>query len=373
MSGYYQGTYIIYITVMFIICLCTAIAISQETTPRLLKSSNTQYIKAWILSLGFALFLGFRPYLIMLSDTYGYAVFYSSGNFDALLSFSSEPIWLYFQKALFSIGCPTDLFIALITFLYIGAHFYVCRKWFGPNVLIALLFCFTTMSFYAYATNTLRCGMAAAVMLVAFSRYPLKIEKPVNLAIFVMLAIVAIGIHNSLVLSLLSFLAAVFVCRKTKYALCFWFLCVVLSLIIGSTMREFLIGFGFADDRFSGYINAGDDLDKMARNFSRTGFRWDFLAYSVVPIVWGCYVVMKRKITNQFYVTLLNTYILANSFWVLVITAQQSDRFAYISWYLYAFVLSYPLLKFNLLKKQGLLTAIFLMCQVLFITLMFLR
>ena len=36
-------------------------------------------------------------------------------------------------------------------------------------------------------------------------------------------------------------------------------------------------------------------------------------------------------------------YILANTFWILVIRANFSDRFAYLSWFIYSAVLIYPL------------------------------
>ena len=76
--------------------------------------------------------------------------------------------------------------------------------------------------------------------------------------------------------------------------------------------------------------------------------------YSAIPIILGYYITIKRKIENKKYSILLSTYLLANAFWIMVIRAQFSDRFAYLSWFLYPVVLSYPLLKMDIWgRKQG--------------------
>lgn len=91
----------------------------------------------------------------------------------------------------------------------------------------------------------------------------------------------------------------------------------------------------------------------MARMFSHTGFRWDFLIFSAVPIWWGWHVTNRLKSKDRSYEIVLNTYILANSIWVMVSRAAFSNRFAMLSWFLYFLVMAYPLLKFELYKNQG--------------------
>ena len=68
----------------------------------------------------------------------------------------------------------------------------------------------------------------------------------------------------------------------------------------------------------------------------------------MMPILLGYYVVIKRGISNRTYLILLNTYTLANAFWVMVIRANFSNRFAYLSWFMFPIVLAYPLFKFNI-------------------------
>ena len=128
-----------------------------------------------------------------------------------------------------------------------------------------------------------------------------------------------------------------------------WLLSIVVSLLMGDVVADFFANLGF-DDRLNRYImtEANEDL------FSSTGFRWDFLLYSAVPIVIGYYILVKKRTYNLTYLLLLGTYILTNSFWVMVIRAQYSNRFAYLSWFLYPIVICYPLLKLKIWPKtQG--------------------
>lgn len=46
-----------------------------------------------------------------------------------------------------------------------------------------------------------------------------------------------------------------------------------------------------------------------------------FLLYSCVPILLGYYVLQKRKVQDRIYLLLMNTYVLANAFWIIVINA----------------------------------------------------
>ena len=109
----------------------------------------------------------------------------------------------------------------------------------------------------------------------------------------------------------------------------------------------------------------------LFRSYTKTGFRWDFLLYSFMPILLGWYVIFKKKVINSTYQLLLGTYIFANAFWIMVIRAEFSNRFAYLSWFLYPIVLAYPLLKFKLWPKtQGQKTAMIMFAHLAFTLIM---
>ncbi len=86
-------------------------------------------------------------------------------------------------------------------------------------------------------------------------------------------------------------------------------------------------------------------------------FRWDFLLYSSMPILIGAYTLFVRKIYNNTYLILLGTYMYANSFWILVIRGLFSNRFAYLSWFIYPIVLAYPILNLPVFEKNHSLKA----------------
>lgn len=50
----------------------------------------------------------------------------------------------------------------------------------------------------------------------------------------------------------------------------------------------------------------------------------------------------------------------------MVIRAASSNRFAYLSWFLYGIVLAYPLLNFKIFNQQGLVIAALLLSQIIF-------
>ena len=149
-------------------------------------------------------------------------------------------------------------------------------------------------------------------------------------------------------------MAVAFLIKSPKVMFGFWLFSIVLSLIAGGPISNLLASLGF-DERLSDYITA--DVDEG--RFSHTGFRWDFLLYSSMPILLGYYLIFKKKVFNRTYLLLLGTYIYANAFWIMVIRAEYSNRFAYLSWFLYPIVLCYPLLRLKIWPKtQGQKTAI---------------
>jgi hypothetical protein len=61
-------------------------------------------------------------------------------------------------------------------------------------------------------------------------------------------------------------------------------------------------------------------------------------------------MMLRMLRSDPFYVRLVNTYLMANGFWVLVINTSFSNRFAYLSWFLMPWVLIYPFLPGKVLR-----------------------
>lgn len=115
----------------------------------------------------------------------------------------------------------------------------------------------------------------------------------------------------------------------------------------------------------------GEDSDAM-QHFANTGFRLDFLLYSAVPVIMVWYLTIKRNFNDFTYNIIANTYILANSFWIIVIRAAYTNRFAYLSWFLYPIVIVYPLVRMKVWENQNQKVAWILMAYVGFTVTMFL-
>ena len=72
-----------------------------------------------------------------------------------------------------------------------------------------------------------------------------------------------------------------------------------------------------------------------------------------MPIYLAYIVIIKREIYDKLYIILINTYIFSNSFWIMVINSLNSNRFAYLSWFMYPIVIAYPLLKLEIWPDQN--------------------
>ncbi len=305
-----------------------------------IKRGQNNFVFAIFVSLIFALFLGGRPiYSGQFGDSANYAITYYRYNMGQNVYNGGEGEWLW-AKMMSEASRSLDIstFFTIVDLLYFGFTLWTCKRLCPNNIMVALLFMIGAFSFYTYAVNGIRNGLACSIVLLVIS-YMTK-GKP-NLIIAVPLSIFAMAIHRTTILPLTSLFVSVFFIKKFKWAYTFWILAILISLVAGGFMTNVFAGLGF-DERMVKYTQ-GNIHDQ----YDNTGFRWDFLIYSMMPILLGYYIVVKHGIRDKAYEILLSTYTLSNAFWVMVIRANYSNRFAYLSWFMYPLVLVYPLLNIN--------------------------
>jgi hypothetical protein len=232
-----------------------------------------------------------------------------------------------------------NFFFFLCAVIYVLPLYIISKKWFNNYWFISFLILVGSFSFWGFGTNGVRNGLASSIFLLAVSR-----DKRV---FQIGLLILAIGVHKSLILPIFGFIFAQFF-NKPKVMIAFWLLCIPLSLAAGGFWENLFANLGFEDDRLS-YLTDGNVNDD---DFSSTGFRWDFLMYSATAVYAGWYFIVKKGFEDKIYFWLFNTYVFANAFWILVIRANFSNRFAYLSWFMMALVIVYPFLKMELMKNQ---------------------
>lgn len=301
-------------------------------------------------SLFFIIFFGLRPISIVFVDTVNYNSTYqilqTYGTLDADLPAEFDSDWLfYYTMALCAQVVDINCFFVIVMYFYIVMMFTGCRKldkWHGATLMA---FCVGAFSFYGYAVNGIRNGVACSFVILAISSV-CKGERVWP----IFLSFIAISCHKSTALPLACMFFTYFV-RSPKYMFLAWFGAIGISLLFGESITSLMSLISY-DERLAEIGKTGEEVANEWGVEMENRFRWDFLLYSSMPILVGWYTLFVRKIYNNTYLILLGTYIYANAFWVLVIRDLFSNRFAYLSWYLYPIVLAYPLLNLPVFEKN---------------------
>lgn len=346
----------IYIYTLLIISLGYALFMQGQNVGFIFQKSNNILVFSYIIL--FVLLAGLRPLSYVFVDTMNYAHMYSLYESGHKIFDPNSKEWL-FEWMLYYCSSVMNVqsFFLLIEFLYILPVLWACYKFIPNHYLLMFIFCMGAFSFFSYGVNGIRNGMACSLIIAALACVNgNKREKIIG----GLLCFAAFNIHRSTALPILCIIGSFFV-KDSRYIMGFWLFSIIISLVAGGPIEQFFISLGF-DDRMEGY--SSENIDVTA--FSSTGFRWDFLLYSSMPIALGYYVLFVRKVWDKNYLLLLNTYILCNSFWVMMIRASFSNRFAYLSWFMYALVLAYPCLKLPVWKNQGSSAALILLAHFAF-------
>lgn len=354
--------YPVFIYSLLFLTIGYTVSISKYGTSLIQRNTNQPLVLIYIFL--FVLLVGLRPVSGYFGDTVNYAHTYNLFANGILLYDSESKEWL-FKWLMYHCSQVMDVydFFLIVEILYVVPVLWACKKLVPNHALLMFLVCMGAFSFFTYGTNGIRNGMACSLIIAALACVHGNLIQKVMGGI---LAFLAFNIHRSTALPIVCILATFFI-KDTRLILGWWITSISLSLVAGGPIEAFFTGLGF-DDRMETY--SSDNID--ASVFSSTGFRWDFLLYSAMPIWLGYYVVIKRKIWDKNYLLLLHTYILCNSFWVMMIRASYSNRFAYLSWFLYALVLIYPCLKLPIWKDQGKKTALIILGHLGFTLFMYL-
>ena len=238
-----------------------------------------------------------------------------------------------------------DIFFLLCSFLYIFPLYLSSKKIFKEYWFYSFFILACSFSFWAAGVNGIRAGIASSFLIIGLSR-----EKKLSSVIWFFLAV---SFHKSMVIPVLAFLIAS-IYRNSKFYLIIWLLAIPLSYAIGNFFENLFISTGLLEEEVSVYFS--DEIDKGIKN-SEVGFRWDFILYSCIPVFTGWYFIFKKNYVDKLYITFFNCYLIANTFWILVIRANFSNRFAYLSWFIMGIIVVFPFLKISWFKKQHVILA----------------
>jgi len=300
-------------------------------------------------------YIGQRPISYLFGDTMNYYRGYMAYERGAAISKNvGDYGWHVFMRAAAQV-MSIHTFFTIIAFIYIFPMYRISRIFFKAYWYYAFLMFIVSFSFFTYGVNGIRNGAAASLFLWGISYH----RKKLIMAIFFFLAI---QFHKTLFLPILAYLATFFY-NNPKIYFKGWLACIPLSLILGGFWIALFTSLGFGDDRLAGYLTGEAEAN--------SGFRWDFIFYSAFAVFAGWYFIIKRKYTDKVYFQLFNTYLICNGFWILVIRANFSNRFAYLSWFMMAIVIIYPLLKQQFFKNQHIMIGKILLAYFAFTFLMY--
>ena len=327
--------YLVHLVILSMITIVYFFEMRKKGGQILVNRKKTSFIPLLYAGL-FTIVIGLRPISYVFGDTVNYANTYARFAADPIPPFASRDTLFYIVMWFFAHHVEIYWFFLFCEILYMFPMVIACKRMFRNNTDIAILFCMAAFSFFTYGVNGVRNGIACSMVMMAVSLF--KGSSRDNI-ICIIVSIIAYCIHASSLLPLVCLAATHFI-RSPRWFFRFWVLSIVISLVAGSSISNFFANLGF-DDRLSDYILSESDEDI----FSAVGFRWDFLLYSAVPIVYGYYIIVRKRVYDPTYIKILGTYILANAFWIMVIRANYSNRFAYLSWFLFPIALAYPSVK----------------------------
>lgn len=308
-----------------------------------IQKTGSQPVIPLLLCLALTFWMGFRPISgAAFGDTANYALEYATMDARHIsMDWSGEWVWQWLMNGCKALGLSINAFFTIVAAGYVFSALWAIYRFMPNDPLLGVVFLLNSLMFFPFGVNGLRNGLACHLVLLGTSF--LLDDKWISGAV---ISLLAFGIHRSTMLPIAAVFFGIFVTRNLRFVIAFWIASIFVSLVAGGAVTEVFAGLGF-DDRMTQYTSISD-----MSGFSKTGFRWDFLLYSTFPVIMAWYVCLHKKIQDNWYNVICTAYCLCNAFWIMVIRSSFSNRFAYLSWFLYPIVIAYPLVNLPLREDQ---------------------
>lgn len=300
--------------------------------------------------------LGFRPISRVFADTVAYNELYGfvKGSIFEWDWLAENLIFDNLFNFFGSLDLPVSTFFLFIASIYFPCIYLASRKLFPENASLAFFTYLVGFSTFSYGTNGIKAGAGAAIFLLALAYR----EKTI---LTILLCLLSIGFHHSMKVVVYAYILAFFIKSTRLYFYGWIFAAVIATLHIG-----------FFQDLFASYggEKALDYLGGEGNVAFITGFRPDFMFYSAGPVFVGYLLYIKKGVRNSTYELWLRMYLLTNAIWMLCMYASFTNRIAYLSWFMYPFVLIYPFYAMYYSKDQLVLGKKVVLCHLAFTWLM---
>ncbi len=239
------------------------------------------------------------------------------------------------------------LYFTIFSTIYVGALWLALRRIFREYNFIPFVVVISMFTFWMYGVNGVRNGVGASLFILAMTYTE-------NIPMMFIIALLGAGVHNTVYLMMAAALLAWFV-NDSRIYIGGWLLSIILSYFFGNSIQTWMAGFADSvadENKLTRYLTyTRQDMISEGVIVS-TSFRWDFLAYSALGVAVAAYFMYRRLFRDEYYRWIVNIYIICNAFWVLIIRAPYSNRFAQISWFILPIVLIYPFMRERFWKNQ---------------------
>ncbi len=342
---YYHIFYLLLVSVLSVFAFSRYPWLSDYEEIRKIEHGSRFTFVEIVLVVFLALFIGLRdPHDRIFGDTWMYTFFYEKG-FGQFFSWDWNTDNKLFDNIYYymsSWSSSANDFYVLVAFIYFGGIWYATKKIFPNNSLSALLVYLAAFSTYSYAVNGFKSGAAAAIFLVALAINNSDRNKKILCGL---LLLCSWGFHHSMIVPVLAFCLCKFV-KNPRIYIIGWVACLIIAALHITFFQQLFAGIGddLGDKQAVGYLE--NEWEKESQ-LGITGFRIDFIIYSIVPLITGWIAINRKYVESESFKFLLNLYTLVNSFWLLCIYASYTNRIAYLSWLIYPIVLIYPFLRGN--------------------------
>ena len=317
--------------VLFVVVIAFFYFLHKGSAIETVSKLNThQLVLSILIGIPVVLLLAFFPIEWgTYADREGYLYIFNhfdDANFD-------DYAWFIIYKIIKFFSSEQLFFFGVLAFIYVALRYLACLHISKENNLLVFLMVISSFLFFSYGHNTIRAGIASSMLILGFSLF---FKNRYGLILSLTLMLMSIGVHKSMFIPIIAFLISFFY-RNTKVLIVLWIISFFLSYLFGNLVSDYLgaLVTENAGKQAGGYITNAED------SIYQTGFRIDFILYSLAPIVVGGYYILKKKFNDKLYATLYGTYIISNIFFILVIRASFIDRFGYLSWMLMPFILSF--------------------------------
>lgn len=300
-------------------------------------SSNVNRILVYSFVFIIATYFTLEP-IFQYSDKWNYQNYFLEFA-NSLDKITYNDIGFYYYNKLVSIITHSSTIYFFITAIcYVLGYVVFINKRILPQYrFLMFLMTISSLGFLSYGVNVIRAGLALSVFLIVLSR---KFDWFIRIA----LLLLSILIHKSFLLPAAVYVFTHIYNRRDNF-LPLWIISLIVSLVSGSFfVNIFGEYFSTVDTRVVDYTTSN------IQNY-KVGFRWDFILFSLVPIVLA-FIYKKRRYNDKFFNHILSLYIITNSVWLLLIRMPFTDRIAGLSWFLIPFITLYPLLRKRMFARQ---------------------